>query len=73
MVSDRESVAANTLDRKTRRLLRHLSLVGASMEERLPARERLNAKIGDLSPFCLPQVDTDSSARAGGGGPGRAA
>jgi hypothetical protein len=72
-VSDRESVAKKTLDRRTRRLLRHLSLVGACLEDRLPARERLTEKIGDLAPFCLPQADADSSARAGGNEPGRAA
>jgi hypothetical protein len=71
-VSDRESVVTNTLDRRSRRLLGHLSLVGLFLEDRSSARERLEAEIGDLTPFCLAQANADSPKRvdsSGSGGP----
>jgi hypothetical protein len=72
-VSDREFVATSRVDRKTERLIGHLTLVGAFLEDRSPARERLYGKIGDLTLFGLPQADADSQVRADGSGPGRAA
>ncbi len=72
-MSDRESAAANTLDHRTRRLLGHLSLVGLFLEDRPSARERLEAKIGDLTPFCLAQASADSPKRVDSSGPGQAA
>ena len=71
-MSDRGSIATNRLDRKTQRLLCHLSLVGFVLEDRLSARELLEAKIGDLTPFCTAQIDA-GPARAEGSGPGGAA
>jgi hypothetical protein len=71
-VSDREIVATNGLDRQTRRLLGHLSLVGLFLEVRSPARERLEAELGDLAPVCLTPA-VAKSADAQGSGPGRAA
>ena len=70
-MSDRESDAASTLDHRTRRLLGHLSLVGLFLEDRSSARERLEAKIGDLTPFCLAQASADSPKRVDSSGPGQ--
>ena len=70
-MSDRDSVAASTIDYGTWRLLRDLSVVGLVLEDRVPARDRLEAQIGDIAPFCFPPVDEES--RAPTGKPGRAA
>jgi hypothetical protein len=72
-VSDRDFVAANTLDRRTRRLLRHLWLVGVFLHDRVPARERVDARIGDLAASCLPPTQVDPPARSDSTGDPRAA
>ena len=53
-MSDPDSVAARTVHRGTELLLRHLTLVGLFLEDRAPARERAEAKIGDLAAALRP-------------------
>ena len=65
-MSDRDSVGTNALDYRTQRLWGHLSLVGLLLEDRVPARERLVAEIGDLAPFCLVQAADQLPAQADG-------
>ena len=69
-MSDEHFVAVKGLDPRARRLLCHLSLVGLIVEDRPPARERLEAKIGDLTPFCLAQAVVEP-ARADASRPGQ--
>ena len=63
-MSDQDFVAAKTLDRGDRRLLRHLSLVGVFLDDRVPARERVEATIGKLAAVCLPPEQVVSPARS---------
>lgn len=64
---------ADTLDRKTQRLLDHLSLVGLVLEHRIPALERAEGKIGDLAAVCFPPLQAASRAGSNITGDTRAA
>lgn len=73
---DQDIIAATKkFDRHTRRLLRDLAQLGLVQQDRTPARERLEAEIGDAdaSALCRSLATGGSRASTDSLGPSRAA